>query len=195
MAIDFSTAHKNFDGLIFDLCSKCGGSCESNQISLLFPGEEMFLANMLEIPLELFVSQFCNIIEYNCHTLFVLKLGHCPFLLESRKCNLEIRFCKPLRCKLYPVIITLHEGLPKITVDEFGCKMVKRIQPAFFMKAAEICNHLIPDISYWWLEFAEKYDNALYDYNKLNELRNKKIIKARDLEKCSIMMPNPKIKG
>lgn len=44
MSIDFEKIHRMFDGLMFDLCSECGGSCEKNTMCTLLPGEAEYVA-------------------------------------------------------------------------------------------------------------------------------------------------------
>jgi len=46
------------------------------------------------------------------------------------------------------------------------------------------------DIPTWWLEFVSKYDECIYDYPKLEKLKNNKIISINELEDCIIQQKN-----
>ena len=186
MAIDFEVIHKNFDGIMFDLCNECEGQCEKNEITVFLPNEIKFVAQKLNLNLEEFVERFCNTIEFKENKIYILKAGVCPFLDSEFRCEMEKFNCKLVRCLLYPILIGISENKIKIFVDYKHCPMARRITNNFKNQAFRIYESVKQEIPKWWLEFVSKYDECIYDYSKLKKLRNRKIILMEELEDCII---------
>lgn len=184
MAIDFESVHKNFDGMMLDLCVECKGSCEKNEITMFMPGEIDFVAKKLNMGLQEVADKFCNIIKFKGHDIYMLKAGVCPFLNKEYRCELEDPNCKPIRCLLYPTLIGLVDNNVEIFVDYKCCPMAGRISDDFKKKSFEAYQNIKNDIPMWWLEFVSMYDDSVYDYSKLEKLRDKKVIGLDELEKC-----------
>jgi len=64
--------------------------------------------------------------------------------------------------------------------------MAHKITDDFKNKAFTIYEKIKNDIPLWWLEFVSKYDEVVYDYSKLEKLREKQFIRLKELEKCII---------
>ena len=186
MAIDFEKIHEEFDDMMLNLCTECGGQCEQNEITLLLPGEAEFVAKKLGLTVKEFVEKFCNKIKFKGREVLLLKVGVCPFLNSEYRCALEKPNCKITRCLLYPVIIGLSEKRPKIFVDYLNCPMAGRVSVDYKKKATEVYEEIKHEIPRWWLEFVSKYDEITYDYTKLEKLRDKKSIFISDLKQCAI---------
>lgn len=186
MAINFEVIHKNFDGMMLDLCVQCGGSCEKNEITMFLPGEAEFASKKLNLSLHDFIEKFCNVIKFKDNDIHILKAGVCPFLDKKYRCELEEPNCKPLRCLLYPILLGNSENETKIFVDYKNCPMAYRITEDFKTKAITAYESIKDDIPAWWLEFVSKYDEVVYDYNKLEKLRQKRYIKLSELEDCMV---------
>ncbi len=186
MQIDFEKAHNIFDGLMTNLCQECGGLCENEEITLFLPGEAEFAASKLKIDKKEFIKKFCNTIIFKGKEIYILKAGMCPFLNKKKRCDLEKLNCKPLRCLLYPILIGNSRGEANVYIDNRYCPMASKITETFRKKAHLVCNQIKSDIPKWWLEFVSKYDEATYDYSKLNKLRDKQFIELKELKKCMI---------
>jgi hypothetical protein len=184
MAIDFQLLHTTFNGLMLDLCTTCQGYCEKTQIAVLLPGEETFIAHKLEIPRETFLERYCTTVLYGGHSIYLLKVGVCPFLNNEYRCELEGSNCKPITGMLYPVLICLREGAPEIFVDEEHCPMAAKISPEFKQQAFSVYESIKEHIPLWWLGFLSEYDNCLYDYEKLEKIRDKQHISPDELRQC-----------
>jgi Fe-S-cluster containining protein len=189
MVIDFKSVYTEFTGLIMNLCQECGGQCEQTQLSLFLPGELEYCASILKMDPPKFLNQYCNIINFNGHDIHLLKLGVCPFLNEEFRCVLENENIKPLVCRMYPVWVGLSNGKKKVMVDEKLCPMAKNIPEDFRKKAFKIYNKIKKDIPNWWLEFESVVDDALFDYKKLDQLRNKPKITLDELNQCILKKP------
>jgi Fe-S-cluster containining protein len=184
MAIDYKSIYTEFTGLIMNLCQECGGQCEQTQLSLFLPGELEYCASALKMDPKQFLEKYCNIINFQGHDIYLLKLGVCPFLNEEYRCVLEDQNIKPLVCRMYPVWVGLVNGKKKVMVDEKLCPMAKKIPESFRKKAFKIYNQIKKDIPDWWLEFESVVDDFLFDYKKLNLLRNKFRITLEELNNC-----------
>jgi Fe-S-cluster containining protein len=184
MTINFPLIYAEFTGLIMDLCQECQGLCEKTQLSLFLPGELEYCASVLDMDPNEFKLRFCNIINFKGHDIYLLKLGVCPFLNEKFRCILEDKNIKPLVCRMYPVWIGLSKGRKKVMIDEKLCPKAKKIPKDFRKKAFKIYNRIKKDIPNWWLEFESVVDDALFDYNKLDILKNKPIILLEELTNC-----------
>ena len=118
MAINFEKIHNDFDGMMLDLCTECGGKCEQNELTILLPGEEDFISKKLGMTKEDFLEQNCNKLLFKGFDIYILKAGVCPFLNNEFRCDLEKANCKLVRCLLYPVLIGITElNAPKIFLD------------------------------------------------------------------------------
>lgn len=181
MTIDFKSIYAEFTGLIMDLCQDCGGLCEQTQLSLFLPNELEYISSVLKMDPKEFKEKYCNIIQFRGHDIYLLKLGVCPFLNEQFRCILEDQNIKPLVCRMYPVWIGLSRGRKKIMVDTKLCPKAKNIPREFKKNAFRIYNQIKKEIPEWWLEFESVVDDALFDYKKLELLRNKPIITLEEL--------------
>ncbi len=68
--------------------------------------------------------------------------------------------------------------------------MAHKIPDDFKNQAFNIYESMKNDIPTWWLEFVSKYDECIYDYPKLEKLKNNKIISINELEDCIIQQKN-----
>ena len=184
MAIDFETIHNSFDGMMLDLCVLCGGSCEKNEITLFLPGEAEYVANKLNLSLSKFAEQYCNIVKYKNNDIYLLKVGICPFLDTNYRCELEETNSKPIRCMLYPVLISASQQEIKIFLDHKNCPMAHRVTDDFNRKATKISESIKDEIPKWWLDFVAEYDEVTYDYSKLEKFRDQQFIELSELEVC-----------
>lgn len=184
MTIDFKSLYSEFTGLIMDLCQECGGLCEQTQLSLFLPGELEYVSSVLMMDPQNFKEKYCNILNFKNHEIYLLKMGVCPFLNNEFRCILEDQNIKPLVCRMYPVWIGLSRGHKKVMVDTKLCPKAKKIPKLFKKKAFKIYNRIKKDIPEWWLEFESVVDDALFDYKKLELLRNKPIITVEELINC-----------
>jgi len=183
MAIDFEKIHKEFDGMMLDLCVECKGKCEKDELTMFIPGEIEFTAKKMNLSSKEFIEKFCNIIKFKGNEIYIIKAGVCPFLNKEYRCELEESNCKIIRCLLYPVLIGIKNNKIRIFVDP-NCPMANRITEDFRNKAFKIYEEIKQDIPKWWLEFVSRYDECTYDYKKLEKLRNKKVISVKELEEC-----------
>lgn len=186
MGIDFETIHRNFNGMMLDLCAECHGSCEENEIAIFLPGEAEFVAKKLHLSPPEFTKKYCNIIRFQNHDIYVSKVGNCPLLDDKYRCLLEEPNCKLLHCLLYPVLIGIAENKIRVFVADKNCPMAHRITDDFKNKAVGVYEGIKNDIPTWWLEFISKYDEVVYDYAKLERLRDKQFIEADELDDCIV---------
>jgi len=185
MPINFDSIHSEFDGMMLNLCTECGGKCEKKEITMLLPGEAEFISSAISLSLQEFLDTHCNTLLFKEHEIYILKAGVCPFLDSEFRCALEKTNSKVVRCLLYPVIIHLSPtGEPEICLDTEFCPMAHRISEDFKTKAFAVYEKIKKDIPMWWLEFVTKYDETYYDYPKLELLRHKKILTLKELEAC-----------
>jgi hypothetical protein len=186
MTINFEDIHKKFDGTLLDICKECGGRCEKEAITVFLPGEAEFVAKKMCLSLKKFVDKFCNIIKFYGHTIYTPKVGMCPLLDKKYNCILAKLNCKLIRCSLYPILMDLSKNKIRIFVDFKDCPMSHKINDAFKNQAFKIYEEIKDQIPRWWLEFVSKYDERIYDYKKLEKLRNKKVISLKELRTCVI---------
>lgn len=183
--IDFEKIHNEFDGMMFDLCDECGGQCEKNNLTLFLPSEAEYIAKKLNLPFENFIKKYCNTVKISeAECVYILKAGVCPFLDKKYRCELEKPNCKPVRCMLYPVLIGAPGDKTKIFIDFEECPMAYRLTKKFIKQATKIYQDIKDKIPNYWLEFVSEYDYYIYDYSKLEKLRDKEIITLEELKKC-----------
>lgn len=185
ISIDFEKIHEEFDGMMFDLCEACGGQCEKNNLTLFLPGEVDYVAGKLNLKTKDFIKKYCNTVKLKTdNQIYILKAGTCPFLDKDFRCELEKPNCKPVRCMLYPILIGAPKDKKKIFIDFEECPMAYRLTPKFIKQATKIYEDIKNRIPKYWLEFVSEYDYYIYDYSKLEKLRDKDIITLEELKKC-----------
>jgi Fe-S-cluster containining protein len=187
MTIDFDAVHSKYQGKFYKLCQKCGGRCENNETVIFFPKELDYVLKKLEIERKEFIKKYCSAIKYKNRIVYMAKLGRCPFLDGRNQCRLEKFGCKLLRCKLYPTVIGLNKRKkPRIFVHHSGCPMSKKIPKEIISDAFNVSKRILSNLPSWWLEFANEYDESIYDYSKLDKIKNKNLILTKELEDCKI---------
>lgn len=174
--IDFERINKGLERVnkkTSNLCRECGGFCEYHEICWFLPGEVEFISQKLKIPVRKFKEKFVTKLKYKKRIIQILKLGKCPFL-KKNSCSLEKIGAKPLVCIFYPMYIFVGKNdRVKFILDNKDCPKAKEF-PLEFIKNARIAYRKIKKyIPAYWLSFTKKFD-ALFDYNKLNRLRDKK---------------------
>ncbi|MDD4409830.1 MAG: hypothetical protein PHW52_04235 [Candidatus Pacebacteria bacterium] len=186
MAIDFEKIQNEIKEISMNFCTGCGGVCENTEIVAFLPGEIDFAADKLKIDKQEFIKKYCNVIQYKNNDIYILKAGICPFLNDQKKCELEEFTCKLICCALYPTIIKLSGKDIEIKIDSIGCPMSHNVDEEFKNKTFKIFENIKDEIPLWWLEFCQEYDEAKYDYEKLEKLRDKQFIELDELKDCII---------
>lgn len=101
----FAAFHTTFAGDtddIFTICAACGGTCETNLIAPLLPGEAEFMASKANLSIERFKDRYLDGILVNGETIDVIKCAErCPFLTAHYSCG--ARAFKPVTCALHPL--------------------------------------------------------------------------------------------
>lgn len=186
-SIDYEGIHQKFDGLMFDLCSECGGSgCEYNTLGYFMPGEEEYIAGKLEMPVQEFLDRYCTTIKnYQGHDIYIL-IGFCKFLSPSFHCQLEIHNCKPLTCLLYPAMIGFPGQPKRVFLDDVDCPMAHLVDDSFKEKAFAILEVLKEQLPEWWLGFNLQHGWPIYHYDRLLELSTKKVVTIEELRACEV---------
>jgi len=185
--IDYEGIHQMFDGLMFDLCSECGGSgCEYNTIGVLMPGEAEFIACKLGPTAEEFIERYCNTVSnYQGHDVHTF-IGLCKFLSPTYRCELEAENCKPLTCLFYPAMIGFP-GQPKLVfLDDVDCPMAHRVNDSFKERAFAILETLKEQLPEWWLNFNLQHCWPIYHEDKLHRLSEKQVITVEELMGCEV---------
>jgi len=62
--------------------------------------------------------------------------------------------------------------------------MADKIPESFKQQAIALYEELRSSLPIEWLELESEVDDGLFDYNKLNTLRNKTIVTLEELESC-----------
>jgi Fe-S-cluster containining protein len=167
-----------------NLCKSCGGLCENEMLGIFFPGEVEFIASKIGMDRDKFIEKYCNIIIYKDLKIHLLKLGICPFLDSNYRCELERFNAKLVICMLYPVWIVRSNGKTEIILDRELCPMADKVPNSFKEKAFALYEEMRSQIPNDWLEFESDVDDGLFDYVKLNKLRDKTIITLEELGRC-----------
>ena len=153
-------------------------------LGIFLPGEVEYIAAKIGIDRDCFIEKYCNVIKKNNNEIHLLKLGICPFLDTNYKCELEKFNAKLVICMLYPVWICRSNGRTEIIVDRELCPMADKIPESFKQQAIALYEELRSSLPIEWLELESEVDDGLFDYNKLNTLRNKTIVTLEELESC-----------
>jgi len=184
MPIDFEEVHRRFDGMLLNLCRKCGGFCEKNYLSVFLPGETEYMAHKIKMGKNAFIKKYATTVKKSGRQIHVLKIGLCPFLDQKYRCRLEKINAKPLSCLFYPIYLSLEGNQKKVYLDKWGCPMADRFSRSYTNKARELLKELKKDIPDWWFKFLREFDDDYYDYGKLHTLRGNSVVSPRELKKC-----------
>ena len=101
----FAAFHATFQGDtddIFTICVACGGTCETNLIAPLLPGEAEFMASKMNLPVKRFKDLYLDGILVNGEVIDVIKcIERCQLLTDH--CSCGVRTFKPVTCTLHPL--------------------------------------------------------------------------------------------
>jgi uncharacterized protein len=183
MAIDFGRIYKQFAGEFMDICSECGGQCEKTDIAIFFPGEESYTAKQMGMKREEFLKRYCNIIKFKGHDIVILKAGFCPFLNDG-SCSMEKENIKLLGCRQYPFVFVKKNNMLDVDIDYERCPGARKISEDFKRQARRVFKEIKDDVPSWWLEFYFGYSEVPYDYDKMDNLRDKEVINLKELVAC-----------
>ena len=186
---DLIEIYSMFEGLIVDLCKKCNGLCERTQFPLYIPGEIEYISKVMGISLKEFKKKYVTDVKYKDNTVNLIKLGRCPFLNDSNRCDLEAINSKPLICRLYPLWLGLKNDKPVLLNDTDLCPNAKKLPLKFKIYAKRIFKRIQHKIPKWFFEFETLYDDSLFDQTKLNKYQAREMITLHELAQCKIDNP------
>ncbi|MBT9164156.1 MAG: hypothetical protein DDT22_00075 [candidate division WS2 bacterium] len=190
MSINYEKAHSLFDGLMINICHACGGICEQNQLAVLLPEEDDYIALKIGVEKKEFLKNYCTTVDFREQKINILKIGVCPFLNNQFRCELEQFNCKALQCLLYPVLINSSLAQGKAIVDESYCPMAHSVSEEFKHKSWKLLEEIKSNLPQWWLDCSGIIDSYIYDYKKMSDLKNKTTITIEELNNCIIRWYN-----
>jgi len=187
----FTSFHESFKGdcpSTAKLCFKCQGKCEKSQIGTLLPGEKEYMAQRMDLPLNVFTELYLDTLIVNGQCLDVLKLGlMCPFLTDDRSC--ACRAFKVVMCAVYPVMFSVAEGKTKFFLDS-TCPLTHDPELARYFREVGIpaLEALEPPAES--LSLVTRYDWFDFDYDSIRRIRHTmghQIFFLEDLLQCAVL--------
>jgi Fe-S-cluster containining protein len=185
----FRDFHNSFRIDTSDICTRCGGRCETNKISSLMPGEAEYIASSLNMKLKDFKDAYLDGIETPYGIVDVLKLkSTCPFLSEDFICTLKD--IKVILCEIYPIVFEAKENSINFFLDNW-CPITRHsneLSEQFIQKGIPALLQLYVPLE--WYKAVELYDNLCVDYDKIFSLRNFNldyvVISLDEIKECRI---------
>ena len=168
----FIEFHKEFKGdyLWWKVCAKCGGECENHKIGSLMPGEKEYIAQIVDLPLEVFENQYLDCIITPSGNIEVLKLKPCcPFLDSEHRC--VIRPFKVVLCDVYPVAFEVNNTSVQFYLDT-DCSLSHNKEIAWYFEHVGIPALMKLDAPVEWYRAVALFDSFNIDYEKIKNTRN-----------------------